>query len=126
MSALLTRKAIVKQVRDYYNETPIMYSNEETRIDTSSPFVKFELEFTKSESRWKGEINTRQTGLIYMTVYVPILSGENRMYEIVDKVEGALEHKRFDDIVTRNASRILNRNKAEHYSLTVSIPFLET
>jgi len=126
MSALLTRKAIVRQVSQNYVETPVMYSNDETKIDTKNPFVKLEIEYTKSESRWKGSIDTRQIGIIFMTVYVPVLSGENRMYEIVDKIEEALEHKRFDGIVTRNASRIVNRNKAEHYSLTVSIPFLET
>jgi len=112
---------------DNYSETETEYENIKFVGDRSQPFVKFSVGFGKSFSIIKGDgTKTRHTGMVRVTIRVPVLKGTKEAYRLADISADILERKRIGTVTTRQASLHEVGVDDEYFILVVSIPFLDS
>lgn len=132
MSMLTIKNAIMTQWVDNFSPTgnavPTEYHNLTFTGDRTEPYTQFYIAFGKSISRICGPngTETRHSGLIRVNILVPLLSGQNRAYELADFAAAALERQRFGTVTTRAASVTEGPISSENFSLIVSVPFVDS
>lgn len=129
MSVSEVRSTLLTYWNANYSETPTEWDNVKFPQDLkTSPHVSFDFKFNNGRTIIKGTgTTTRHSGLIYVDIRVPAMSGTKRAYEIADIVLATLERKRFGDPgkqIWTNAGQIDNDGiVSDYFIVNLSIPF---
>lgn len=129
MSVGEVRSTLLTYWNTNYSETPTEWDNIKFPQNLKTePYVSFDFDFNKGRTIIKGSgTTTRHSGIIFVDVYVPAMSGTKRVYEIADIVLATLERKRFGDPgkqLWTNAGQIDNDGiVSDYFVVNMSVPF---
>lgn len=126
------RSAFMGYWNTNYSETPTQWPNinfpEENKKDV---FVCFDITHTGGRTVLKGTGNqTRYSGVLFIDVKVPMMSGTKRAHEIADIVVDLLARQRITyngkDVVTDAPELHRDGENDEYYVIPISVPFKTT
>lgn len=126
------RAALITYFQDNYSETPVEFEN--IKFDDAAkknPFVSFTIRMTNGRSVIRGNgASVRYSGVIFIDVRTPIMTGTKRAYEIADIVADIMHNKRInylgESLVTEASEVERAVTNDEYYMLPVTIPFRVT
>lgn len=126
------RSALIKHFQDNYSETPVEFENIKLADSAKTdPFVSFTIRMTNGRSVIKGNgASVRYSGVVFIDVRTPIMTGTKRAYDIADIVAEVMHNKRINylgkSLVTEASEVERAVTNDEYYMLPVTIPFRVT
>lgn len=112
--------------RDNFTTLPTEYPNSAFPDNLrDKPYVSFDINFVNGTSVIVGEgTKTRHWGNIFITIRVPVSSGNRTAYNIATEVLELLERKRIGSVTTRAGTIDDLSRPREQWGVMVTIPFV--